>query len=110
MVLIVAGVIVGIRSGTAVWVYNLASVANLVLGLLIWSRRPDHRLGPLVPLIGLLGPVSGLSTIGGFGTIESNISANSWRSTVGAPIGTSLTGLIVLSLIWFPTGKLPSSR
>jgi hypothetical protein len=109
--IMVAGYIsLGVAAGGGVWLYCMGSIANLVLGLLLWSRRPDNRLGRMLAAIGVLGPLSGLAILGGFGGIDTSFSPSGWRSIVGAVGGAPATGLVLLSLLWFPDGHLPTPR
>ncbi len=103
-------VVLGVAAGSGVWMYCTGAIANLMLGLLIWLRRPGNRLGPTLAAVGVAGPFSGLTILGGFGGVETNFSPDGWRSIAGAAAGAPATGLVLLSLLWFPDGLLPSPR
>jgi hypothetical protein len=103
-------IVLGLAAGGGVWLYCIGSITNLWLGLLIWSRRPDNRLGRILAAIGVLGPFSGLAILGGFGGVQTSFAPSGWRSVAGAVGGAPATGLVLVSLLWFPDGRLPSTR
>jgi hypothetical protein len=90
--------------------YVVAALAWAPLGLFLWSRRPENAIGPLITLTGM---TSYLTTIGfNMGTVivfvDTDLKPIPWLATLALASTGPGTYLILIAILHFPDGRLPS--
>jgi hypothetical protein len=100
-------IVLSLTSGSAAIAYVLASGVWAPLGLILWRRKPDHPMGPLIALVGFLS----LSVVPGFlmGAVleqfEATITPKAWPMVLSLAFSGAYTYLFVLAILLFPEGR-----
>jgi hypothetical protein len=103
----VAALALGLTNSYVVVAYLVASGVWAPLGLLVWRRRPEHPIGPLMYLVGLLN----LSVIPGFvmGALlvqfEATIPQIPWAMMTTTALAGAYSYVFLLPILLFPEGR-----
>ncbi len=107
VVALVGLLVLTLTSGNAAIAYVVASGIWAPLGLMIWYRKPDHPMGPLITMVGLLS----LSVVPGFlmGAVfeqfEATLPQRAWPMIFGLALSGAYTYLFLIAILLFPDGR-----
>lgn len=96
-----------VASGNVATAYILASTVWAPLGLVIWYRKPEHPIGPLITLVGLLSlaVVPGFLMGAVFTQFEATITPQAWPMIIGSAVSGAYTYLFLVAILLFPDGR-----
>lgn len=97
-------------SGNVATAYIVASTVWAPLGLIIWYRKPNHPMGPLITLVGLmsLAVVPGFLMGAVFTQFAATITARAWPMIIGLAVSGAYTFLFLVAILLFPDGRARS--
>jgi hypothetical protein len=96
-----------VASGNVATAYIVASTVWAPLGLIIWYRKPDHPMGPLITLVGLLSlaVVPGFLMGAVFTQFPATIEPRAWPMIIGSAVSGAYTYLFLVAILLFPDGR-----
>ena len=83
-------------------------LASVVAGLLVWSRHPRNRIGPLLYLLGVVWAIGGLWSLADWGPLQSPSSAGQLIAEFAPAVGMASTALMIHVVMAYPSGRLVS--
>lgn len=89
------------------------AILFLPLGALIWSRRPENRVGPLFVAVGILNAIGDMGTqyaVWALVRHPGSLPGGGFAAWIGDLLWSPALGLLIVAMTLFPTGRLPSRR
>jgi signal transduction histidine kinase len=83
-------------------------LTSVVAGLLVWSRHPRNRIGPLLYLLGVVWALGGLWSLADASAFQSPSWARQIFAEFAPVIGVASTALMIHVVMAYPSGRLDS--